>query len=283
MTITTAYSTGAVTSADGTTIGYRRLGAGPAVILVHGSMQAAQNLMRLARALADDFTVYVPDRRGRGLSGPHGRHFGVAREVEDVQALAAATGASGCFGLSSGALVVLHAALTTPGLGKVALYEPSLSVDDSFPLAWAERFDREIAAGRPGAAIVTALKGVRVEPMFNRFPRLALVPMMTRVLRTQRDLPAGDVPIADLVPTMLFDNRGVWELSGTIDAYAAVASDVLLLGGTTGPAYIRAALDALAQVLPNTRRITFDGLSHRGPEDRGEPERVAETLRDFFG
>ena len=54
-----------MTSRDGTIIGYRQLGRGPGVIAVHGGMQAAQNLMKLAGALADSFTVYLPDRRGR--------------------------------------------------------------------------------------------------------------------------------------------------------------------------------------------------------------------------
>jgi len=45
------YRTGSVISRDGTTIGYRPLGSGPAVVLVHGGMQAAQNFMGLARRL----------------------------------------------------------------------------------------------------------------------------------------------------------------------------------------------------------------------------------------
>jgi pimeloyl-ACP methyl ester carboxylesterase len=37
--------TGSVTSADGTTIGYRRVGDGPGVVLLHGAGQSSQNLM----------------------------------------------------------------------------------------------------------------------------------------------------------------------------------------------------------------------------------------------
>lgn len=62
------YTTGVVTSKDGTTIGYRRFGRGPGVVVLHGSMSSAHNHMQLAAALADAFTVDVPDRRGRGLS-----------------------------------------------------------------------------------------------------------------------------------------------------------------------------------------------------------------------
>ena len=58
------YRTGTVGSVDGTVIGYRSLGSGPAVLLVHGGMKAAQHLMDLARVLSDGFTMHVVDRRG---------------------------------------------------------------------------------------------------------------------------------------------------------------------------------------------------------------------------
>lgn len=43
------YTTGTVTSQDGTTIGYRELGDGPGIIAIHGGMQAAQNFMKTGR------------------------------------------------------------------------------------------------------------------------------------------------------------------------------------------------------------------------------------------
>jgi len=61
---------GAITSGDGTTIRYRTFGGGgPAVVLLHGGMQTSRNFRTLAALLADRFTVRIPDRRGRGLSG----------------------------------------------------------------------------------------------------------------------------------------------------------------------------------------------------------------------
>src|SRR5262249_10314743 len=95
-----AFSSGKLTSRDGTEIGYRQTGAGPGLILVHGGLMASQNFRTLAACLADQFTVFVPDRRGRGLSGPFGPDYGLAREVEDLQALLQLSGAHNVFGLS---------------------------------------------------------------------------------------------------------------------------------------------------------------------------------------
>jgi hypothetical protein len=47
-----AYTTASITSQHGTTVGYRRMGRGPGVALVHGGMMASQNLMNLGAALA---------------------------------------------------------------------------------------------------------------------------------------------------------------------------------------------------------------------------------------
>jgi len=47
--VSPTYTTGTVTSHDGTTIGYRRLGEGPGIIAVHGGLQAGQNFMKAGR------------------------------------------------------------------------------------------------------------------------------------------------------------------------------------------------------------------------------------------
>ncbi|MFI6317404.1 alpha/beta fold hydrolase [Nonomuraea sp. NPDC050556] len=273
-----------VVSADGTTIGYRRRGRGPGLILVHGGMQASQHFTKLATALSADFTVYVPDRRGRGLSGPHGADFSVLREVEDLRALVTATGASRVFGLSTGALVVLRTALSTPALDRVALYEPPLSIDGSAPVDWVPRYDREIAAGKSASALVTALKGLKAEPsLFSRIPRFALVPLLALGARLQGAGPADEVPVKALIPTQHFDMRVVGEMADTVMDYAALDARVLLLGGARSAAYLGLALRRLAEVLPHSRTITLPGVGHSAPEDDGAPLVVARALRDFFG
>jgi pimeloyl-ACP methyl ester carboxylesterase len=199
-----------------------------------------------------------------------------------MQALVAETGATRIFGLSSGALVSLRTALATPALTKVALYEPPLSVDGSAPVDWGPRVDRELAAGKTIPALITALKGMGTEPMFARIPRFVLTPAFSLAMRAQRTVPEGDIPIPDLVPTIRFDRQLLLELADTAPDYAAITARVLLLGGSKSPAYLHTALDALSSVLPNATRTTFPGLDHSGPDDNGNPPRVAEALREFY-
>jgi hypothetical protein len=86
-------TTGSVVSKDGTRIGYLRLGQGPAAVLLHGSNESARSHTGLAVALADAFTLYLPDRRGRGMSGPYGPDYGMRTQVEDLDAVLAESGA----------------------------------------------------------------------------------------------------------------------------------------------------------------------------------------------
>ena len=110
---------------------------------------AAQHYMRLAGALADAFTVYVSDRRGRGVSGPPGDRYGMDRECEDVAALLAESGAEFLFGHSSGGLIAPQAGRTLPQVTRLAVCEPPLSEHGSISLAWIGEFDRQVARGKP--------------------------------------------------------------------------------------------------------------------------------------
>ena len=316
------FTVGSVVSRDGTTIGYRQFGDGPGIIAVHGAAQAAQNFTKLAEALSDAFTVYVPDRRGRGRSGPPGENYGLQTECEDLDALRSSTGSHNVFGLSSGALISLQAALTLPSIRKVALYEPPLSINHSTPIDWVNRYDREVAAGKLGSAMVTAIRGTQTGPLFFRLvPRLIIDPLLNaathidvndrrsaktvdpssprgqalRVLlwpirrasrSSEREKGSAaakdDVPLKALVPTMHYDAQLAIESEGSLASFRAVPGEVLLLGGSKSPAYLKKSLLGLERVLPNVRRVEFAGVGHVAADNSGKPEMVAAELRRFF-
>jgi pimeloyl-ACP methyl ester carboxylesterase len=281
-TNTTAYETGSVTSKDGTVIGYRRFGTGPAALLMHGSMMASHNFMRLGEALSDRHTVYLPDRRGRGLSDPYGPDFSLQKAAEDVQALMDHTGARNVFGLSAGSIPLLQWALTCPAGYKIALYEPPLQAGAFSPVAWLPRYEREMAQGRLAAALITVAKGTKDSRLIKALPRAVLVPLMSVALRAQAREASTDVPLTDLIPTMSAEARLVTDARDLILAATAIRSDVLLLGGSRSADYFKTALDALQETIPHVQRIELPGLGHLAADNDGQPDRVAKPLADFF-
>ncbi|HYC20976.1 MAG TPA: alpha/beta hydrolase, partial [Candidatus Bathyarchaeia archaeon] len=64
-------------------------------------------------------------------SGPFGDNYSMRREVEDVDTLLTETEAHNVFGLSSGGLIALQAALELPSVHKAVVNEPPLDVDNS--------------------------------------------------------------------------------------------------------------------------------------------------------
>src|SRR3712207_4988967 len=111
-----------VTSRDGTTIAFDRLGDGPPVILVCGASTDRMANAPLAALLAEHFTVFNYDRRGRGDSGDTAP-YAVEREVEDLDAVIDDAGGSAfVYGTSSGGVLALEAAAGGLAVTKLALW-----------------------------------------------------------------------------------------------------------------------------------------------------------------
>ena len=286
----TELTNGSVVSADGTRIGYLQTGHGPAVVLLHGSMESSRSHLQMAAALAEEFTVYLPDRRGRGMSGPYPADYTIQTEAEDLRAVLAAAGADMVFGVSASGLVALEAARIDPAIRKVAMYEPALLPAGTKHTQWLPRFDREIAEGKVSAALITSMIGLELAPPAMKvMPRWLLESLTSMVLRGEdKKAAAGDVTMRSLAPTLHYEGVLLAEMAGTLDTFAEVKADVLLLGGSKGLNFLKPALDGLAATLPNSRRVEFAGLDHGGSADvskanpKGKPEVVAAELRSFF-
>jgi pimeloyl-ACP methyl ester carboxylesterase len=285
-----------VASADGTTIRYRRLGTGPGLVVLHGSMSSGAVHLELARALAGTRTVYLPDRRQHGrvdragaASGRYRAGAVVPQEVEDLQALLAATGARDVFAVSSGALITLRTALVAPAaVDRVILFEPPLLADVEHARELRDRATRELDAGRLHDALVTGWRGAEMGPAAIRaLPRPLLRWMVGQGLAAQDRKGTGEyTPMRELATTLPHNFAVIAELAGPPDGYRAVEADVLLLGGSRSPAYLRAALDTLEATLPRVRRVEIPGVGHEAPLDaglRGRPDLVAAQIRAFLG
>src|SRR4029453_15272335 len=143
-----------VTSKDGTTLAFDRLGQGPPVVLVCGGSVDRMADAAIAQELSSDFTVLNYDRRGRGDSGDT-LPYAIEREVEDIEAVIDAAGGSvNLWGSSPGA----GPGMIPPGRGapvtKLALGEPPFILDENArpPADQVEQYERMIAEGRRGDA-----------------------------------------------------------------------------------------------------------------------------------
>jgi pimeloyl-ACP methyl ester carboxylesterase len=118
-----------VTSADGTTLAARCSGDGSPLVLVHGANGDLDTFALVEGLLAERHSVWVYSRRGRGGSGD-GPDYSLQKEVDDVLAVLAAAGdRAHLVGHSGGALYSLLAAMQSPPLRSVVLYEPPLRLN----------------------------------------------------------------------------------------------------------------------------------------------------------
>lgn len=259
-----------VVSKDGTSIGFSRLGRGPAVILVDGALCYRDLGLSgpLARLLEPKFTVYTYDRRGRGRSGDT-QPYSVEREVEDIDSLVREAGGSAfLYGISSGAALGLEAASRLKGIRKLALYEPPFITDGSrqpLPGDTLETLSRMIAAGRRGDAVRLFMKFLGTPDFFVTFMSLSPAwPKLKAIAHTiLYDLAiVGDYQRGKPLP------EGSW---------SSIKVPVIIMEGEKSPAWIKNSIDAFMAIHHGGQRRILKGQTHDV-----RPDILGPVLADFF-
>jgi pimeloyl-ACP methyl ester carboxylesterase len=291
MTATTDVVAHRMASADGTPIGCLTVGRGPGLVILHGAMQTAGSQLELAHALADTWRVTLPDRRGRGASGPRQPHqeqqSAIETDVQDVDAVVTATGAEVVIGVSSGAILALLASRGLPAVRRVVAFEPPLLPDSQQAKQILSRVERELAEGRVDAALTTGWLAIQLGPAFlRRLPRPVLETLVRLGSRAEARRAADPTTtMLALARTLPQDFRVVAAVSGQLSQFANVAVPVLLLGGQRSPAYLAAALGGLHEVLPQSQRVTLPNVGHEATGNRaqrGRPDLAAAAIREFL-
>jgi pimeloyl-ACP methyl ester carboxylesterase len=243
-----------VRSADGTPIAVFSAGDGPPLVLVHGATADHTAWRTSAPLLAARHTTHAVDRRGRGASGDS-PGYAIEREFEDlaavVESLAAENGGPiDVVGHSYGGRIGLGAALLTPSLGRLVVYEGAPAPTDGRGYqddGLLARVEALVAAGDRDEALATFMRDIvampdadlaafRADPIWPR--RAAAVDTTIRELR------------AEVSP------------AASLEALGAVRQPVLqILGGASSPVFGEATL-ALETRLRNGRVVTIDGARH---------------------
>ena len=253
-----------VTSKDGTTLAYERIGTGPALIFVPGVFNLRDTCAPIAAELAGSFTSYTYDRRARGDS-TNVRPYAVDREVEDLKAMIdVAGGSASAFGFSSGAVLALYAAAAGLPIERLYLYEPPFRFENGAPALppdLPERLQRMVDEGRAADVVTTfqlegiglppdVVAGIRQAPFFPVLEAMAQSVVHDAVLTTTLQAPTPEMASV-AVPT------------------------IVMRGGRSWPLLIAAA-DRLVTLMPDARLQVLQDASDHGLE----PVSTAAAIRN---
>ncbi len=254
------------TSRDGTVIAAETSGAGPPLVLVHGTGGARTRWKPVLPALEGRFRVYAVDRRGRGESSDH-PSYALEREFEDVAAVVDSLGEPvHLIGHSYGALCSLEAARLTSRLASLVLYEPPLPLPGIViqPPGVVERLKEHLAAGDRAAILTT---------------------FMTEVVR----MPAHELAVFQGSPAWPARLAAAHTLPRELEAhaayhfeperFAAVRVPTLLLLGGASPPFFAAAVQAVDRALPNARVRVLPEQQHIAIDTA--PELFASEILSF--
>ncbi len=255
---------GHVTSGDGTRIAYRRSGHGPPLVLVHGTASDHTSFRFVAPLLAERFTLYALDRRGRGESGDS-PDYAFEHELDDLACVVESLdGPADVFGHSFGATVALAAAPRLRSLRRLVLYEGSPGIR-VVPRADVERMAALLETGEDEEALAAAYRSfglteaelgqIRASPVWPA--RVAAVHTIAREIRAEE------------------------EYRIERERFAGLAAPMLLLLGEESPPWAREAAELIRGAVPQARIAVLPGQAHVATLTA--PELVADELTRFLG
>jgi pimeloyl-ACP methyl ester carboxylesterase len=265
---------GSVVSRDGTQIAFESRGKGLPVVLVDGAFcsRAFGPMPKLAVKLAERFTVYSYDRRGRNESGDTSP-YSVDREIDDLEAVINEAGGSAyLYGASSGAVLAMRATARGLGVKKLALYEPPLVIEGSPGPVPPDRVPEIVAfvrEGRRGDATKTFMRMVGTPAIF--IPLMRIIPgVWSKLTAAAHTLPydfavLGDTGAGKPMPPEL------------VDAMRRVNVPTLVGVGGRSPAYMHFTVETLAKTIPKAQPHVLPGQTHAVSE-----KAMAPLLVDYF-
>ena len=235
-----------VASADGTAIAVWRTGAGPPLVLVHGTVADHRRWAPVLPAFEKRFTVFAMDRRGRGHSGDT-VDYSLDREYDDVVAVVEAAGDDVCLlGHSYGGVCAIEAALRTDHVSKLVLYEPPMGFLASPPHV-VERLQQLLEEGEHDELVA-----------FFMLEVAGLPPDQVELLRS---LPAWEARVA-AAGTVPREERANREYVFEPARFQALEMPTLFLLGSESPGAFEKAGAAVQAALPACRLVVMPGQRH---------------------
>ena len=250
-----------VISAEGTSIAYEHTGEGAPLVLIEpcGHYRGHSAFDGLRLRLANRYSVYSYDRRGRGASGDAGAYTPEC-EVDDLAALIAAVGSPVfVYGYSSGALLALLGAARPLPIAKLALLEPPIQEPGAGPDPLTAELETLIAEGR-------------FSDVVEHFHRSIGVP--DTYIAQMRATPAF-VKMTAIAPTFVYDCRISDAITPT--HLTAVETPTLVLDSAGSTDDLTGSAASVARMLPRAVHRSLPGQWHTVDD-----ETLAAALMEFF-
>jgi pimeloyl-ACP methyl ester carboxylesterase len=224
-----------------------RIGEGPPVLFVHGSIAGAELTWRRQRPLGERWTLLIPNRPGFGASPALSRN-----DFEIEAPLFADLLGEGAHlvGHSYGAVIALLAAARRPQ----AVLSLTVSEPGALKLAGTSEGEEMIANGE--RLFAAAAAGAIAPVDFLRFFRAGAGSSRG----TPEELPEELLRGAELAMA----ERPSWQADVPLDTLASAGFPVLVISGGHSPVF-EAVCDNLAERLDGERAV-IDGKGHNIPE-----------------
>lgn len=236
-----------VVSADGTRIGCSKSGSGPPLVFVHGTGTDRSSVRFIEPLLAERFTVYAVDRRGRGLSGDSGGEYLIDQEFADIAAVVDSLGEpADLFGHSYGATVALGSAPLARNLRRLILYEPAPGIP-SDTTGLPAKLDALLAQDRREEALSVFMREV-AGLTADALDRLRASPVWTQRVAAAHTIPREIRAEESYVPDP--------------DTFAALSIPVMLITGSESPDWAMRGTKLAGSLCPGSRIVTLQGQGH---------------------
>jgi pimeloyl-ACP methyl ester carboxylesterase len=165
----------------------------------------------------------------------------VEREIEDLAAvIESAGGTAMVYGMSSGGVLALRAALAGVPVTRLALYEPPFDAPPGPP-----DYSARLASASPAEALELFMTGVMGMP--------------AAVVADMRRSPMWPA-LEAVAPTLRYDDHVMAD--GTIPDVITLTTPTTVLAGTASPTWLRRTAKTLAEALPNGTTTELEDQTH---------------------
>lgn len=240
-----------VLSIDGTRISFKRIGSGPALVLIHGvgDVRNTWDFAGASNIFAEHSSVYTVERRGRGNSSDS-YDYSLELEVEDIVSVVKAIDEPvDLLGHSYGAICAMEAALKLENLRSLILYEPPFQTDEHVLRVEDELDEMDVLLddGDNEQALIVFMRDIAEHS--------------TDQIELARSTPLWPEMVA-AVHTVPRELRAISGIKFDASRYTELTLPTLLISGSESIPPFQAATKAVNDALPNSRVATLEGQGH---------------------